>query len=38
MKKRIIGYLLSAASVYLTITYFTNLFLSMIKNFGLNVI
>ena len=37
VKKRVLGYLLSAASVYLTMSYLTNLFLTIVGNFTLNV-
>lgn len=35
MRRRVIGYLLSAASVYLAMGYLVNLFLSMINAFSL---
>ena len=38
MKKRVLGILLSAASVYLTMSYLSNLFLTFISNFTLNVL
>jgi hypothetical protein len=38
VKKRALGYLLSAASVYLTVSYLTNLFLTIAGNFNLNVL
>jgi hypothetical protein len=38
MKKRVMAYLLSAASVYLTMGYLTQLFISMINSFSFNVI
>jgi hypothetical protein len=38
MKKRVLGYLLSAASVYLTVSYLTTLILTIMGNFTLNVL
>ncbi len=38
MKKRVIGYFLSAASVYLTMSYVAQLFLQMLSNFAFTVI
>jgi len=38
VKKRVLGILLSAASVYLTMSYLTNLFLTIIGNFTFNVL
>ena len=38
MKKRVMAYLLSAASVYLTMGYLTQLFINMINGFTFNVI
>ena len=38
MKKRVIGYFLSAASVYLTVSYMAQLFLQMISNFTFTVL
>ena len=38
MKKRVMAYFLSAASVYLTMGYLTQLFLSMINGFTFSVI
>lgn len=38
MKKRVLGYLLSAASVSLTMSYLTNLFLTIMGNFTLNIL
>jgi hypothetical protein len=38
MKKRVMAYFLSAASVYLTMGYLTHLFMSMVSGFTLNVI
>lgn len=36
--KRVVGYFLSVASVYLTMTYMINMFLNIISNFTLTVI
>ena len=38
MKKRVIGYFLSAASVYLTMSYMAQLFLQIINNFTFTVL
>lgn len=38
MKKRIIGYGLSAASVYVTMGYLTKLFIELMSNFTISVI
>jgi hypothetical protein len=38
VKKRVIGYFLSAASVYLTMSYMAQLFLQMLSNFAFTVI
>jgi hypothetical protein len=38
MKRRILGYLLSAASVYLTVSYLTTLLLTIVGNFTLKVL
>ncbi len=38
VKKRVIGYFLSAASVYLTMSYVAQLFLQMISNFTFTVL
>jgi len=38
VKKRVIGYFLSAASVYLTMSYVAQLFLQMLSNFAFTVI
>lgn len=38
MRRRMIGYLLSAASVYLAMGYMVNLFLSLINSFSLPVL
>jgi hypothetical protein len=38
VKRRVLGILLSAASIYLTMSYLTNLFLTIIGNFTFNVI
>ncbi len=37
MRRRVIGYLLSAASVYLAMGYMVNLFLSLMNAFALPV-
>ena len=37
MKKRVIGYFLSAASVYLTMSYMAQLFLQILSNFAFTV-
>ena len=37
VKKRVIGYFLSAASVYLTMSYVAQLFLQMLSNFAFTV-
>ncbi len=37
MKKRVIGYFLSAASVYLTMSYMAQLFLQILSNFTFTV-
>jgi hypothetical protein len=38
VKRRVIGYFLSAASVYLTISYMAQLFLQIISNISFTVI
>jgi len=38
MKRRVVGYLLSAASVYLTMDFLTKLFLEILSNFTFSVI
>ena len=38
VKKRVIGYFLSAASVYLTMSYMAQLFLQIINNFTFTVL
>ena len=38
VKRQVLGILLSAASVYLTLSYLTNLFLTIIGNFTFNVL
>ena len=38
MKRMVLGYLLSAASVYLTMSFLTQVFLDLINNFSLSVI
>ena len=38
MKRKVIGYFLSAASVYLMMSYVAQLFLQMISNFTFTVI
>ena len=38
VKKRVLGFLLSAASVYLTMSYLSNLFLTIIGSFTFNVL
>jgi len=38
MKKRLLGYCLSAASVYLTMSYLTKLFLQLFRNFTIPVL
>ena len=38
VKKRVIGYFLSAASVYLTISYMAQLVLQIISNFSFTVL
>jgi len=37
VKKRVIGYFLSAASVYLTMSYMAQLFLQILSNFTFTV-
>jgi hypothetical protein len=37
VKKRVIGYFLSAASVYLTMSYMAQLFLQILSNFAFTV-
>lgn len=37
MKRRVLGYLLSAGSVYLTMSFLTKVFLDLIRNFTLSV-
>ncbi len=38
MKRMVLGYLLSAASVYLTMSFLSKLFIDLINNFSLSVI
>ena len=38
MKRLVLGYFLSAASVYLTMSFLTKVFLDLIRNFSLTVI
>jgi hypothetical protein len=38
MKRRALAYLLSAASVYMTMSYLINAFVALFANFGLTVI
>jgi len=38
MKRMVLGHLLSAASVYLTMSFLTKVFLDLIRNFALTVI
>ena len=38
MKRRVIGYFLSAASVFLTMSYMAQLFLQIISNFTFTVL
>ena len=38
MKRRVVGYLLSAASVFLTMDFLTKLFLELLSNFTFSVI
>ena len=38
VKKRVIGYFLSAASVYLTMSYVAQIFLQIISNFTFTVL
>lgn len=38
MKKRILGYGLSAASVYVTMGYVTKLFIELMSNFTINIV
>ncbi len=38
MKRRALCYILSAASVYVTMSYMINAFISLFANFGLTVI
>lgn len=38
MKKRVIGYGLSAASVYVTMGYLTKLFIELMSNFTINIV
>ncbi len=38
MKRRVLGYLLSAGSVYLTMSFLTKVFLDLISNLTLSVI
>jgi len=38
MKRRVVGYLLSAASVYLTMDFLTKIFLELLSNFTFSVI
>lgn len=37
MKRRVLGYLLSAGSVYLTMSFLTKVFLDLVSNFTLSV-
>jgi hypothetical protein len=37
MKRKVMGYFLSTASVYLTMSYLTKIFLELIGNFSFNV-
>ena len=37
VKRKVIGYFLSAASVYLTMSYVAQMFLQIISNFGFTV-
>lgn len=37
VKKRVLGYFLSVASVYLTMSYLTKLFIDMMSNFAFSV-
>ena len=37
MKRRVLGYLLSAGSVYLTMSFLTKVFLDPVSNFTLSV-
>ncbi len=38
MKRLVLGYVLSAASVYLTMSFLTRVFLNLINNFALPVL
>lgn len=38
VKRRVLGFLLSAASAYLTLSYLTNILLTFIGNFTLNIL
>lgn len=38
MRKRVLGYFLSAASVYVAVRYITELFLDLMSNFALSII
>ncbi len=38
MKKRVLGYGLSAASVYVTMGYLTKLFIELMSNFTFNIV
>jgi hypothetical protein len=38
MKKRILGYFISAASVYLAMNYLTRLFINLVSNFTISII
>jgi hypothetical protein len=38
MKKRVLGYGLSAASVYVTMGYLTKLFIELMSNFTINIV
>jgi hypothetical protein len=38
MKRRVVGYLLSAASIYLTMDFLTKMFLEILSNFTFSVI
>ncbi len=37
MRKRILGYFLSAASVYLAMNYLTRMFINLVSNFTISV-
>ena len=38
MKKRVLGYGLSVASVYVTMGYITKLFIELMSNFTINIV